>query len=116
MRRETNVILKLSRRYHVGVEEVVPRHVLKERLLRSQNAQCPLCLRRIDQQSGRVDHDHRTRRVRGLLCVSCNVRVGQLEAAYPDGWLERARRYLEAPQLPYVVGHDTSSIRRLPNQ
>ena len=38
-----------------------------------------------------VDHDHETGKIRGLLCVSCNIRLGHLES----NWREKAERYLE---------------------
>lgn len=38
-----------------------------------------------------IDHDHQTRRIRGILCHPCNH---LLEAIETDGFLEAAGRYL----------------------
>jgi hypothetical protein len=40
-----------------------------------------------------IDHDHRTGKVRGLLCVSCNTGIGKLGDDV-DG-LYRALRYVQ---------------------
>src|ERR1035441_4972315 len=52
-----------------------------EALLQKQDGHCALCLRTAaDTRFGRlyVDHDHRTRKVRGLLCNGHNAGLGQL--------------------------------------
>lgn len=49
--------------------------------LRNQGGGCAICLK--PYNSGRrlsVDHDHQTGMVRGLLCTSCNTRLGMIEA------------------------------------
>ena len=45
-------------------------------LFEKQNGICPICLRELDQPY--VDHDHITGKVRGLLCLTCNVGLGAL--------------------------------------
>lgn len=49
-------------------------------ILTKQNFCCGLCKRHISEFSRRfcVDHNHITGKVRGLLCVRCNVSVGSL--------------------------------------
>ena len=44
-------------------------------MLASQEGRCAICLVTIDD-SAHVDHDHRTERVRGLLCGPCNRGIG----------------------------------------
>lgn len=38
-----------------------------------------------------VDHDHKTGKIRGLLCGACNARLGTLENV---NWVAKALRYL----------------------
>lgn len=54
------------------------RHVTEELLL-WQHEQCGACLRRFTPtRVPALDHDHRTGRVRGLLCTRCNLLLGQI--------------------------------------
>ena len=60
-------------------------------MLRAQNGGCAICgnppkTRRLD-----VDHDHRTGRVRGLLCHRCNR---ALPSWVSGAWLLKALEYL----------------------
>ena len=50
-------------------------------LFTKQNGCCKICNKhQSDLQSGLViDHDHKTNRVRGLLCMSCNISLGHLK-------------------------------------
>lgn len=48
------------------------------RLLREQNGVCAICFRPSKIKLA-VDHCHRTRRVRGLLCGPCNRGIGLLQ-------------------------------------
>lgn len=64
---------------------------------RVQNGKCDICLRKLRegrrQESLVIDHDHKTGRVRGLLCRGCNSGLGH----FKDD-LERMRKavaYLE---------------------
>jgi Recombination endonuclease VII len=42
-------------------------------LIDAQGGICPVCLKRPATQ---VDHDHKTGRVRGVLCLYCNAAMG----------------------------------------
>src|SRR6266550_3209890 len=70
----------LWQKYGLTVEE-------EARLYEIQNGRCPLCLCRLapntvrdgsgkDHGHWRVDHDHDTNTVRGLLCHTCNWHLG----------------------------------------
>lgn len=48
-------------------------------LLEKQNGACAVCFTKPVTQALSVDHDHRTGKVRGLLCQSCNVGIGFLK-------------------------------------
>ncbi|MGH7974764.1 MAG: endonuclease VII domain-containing protein [bacterium] len=45
-------------------------------LVKKQNKKCAICF---DDNSLCVDHNHKTGKVRGLLCKSCNSRLGWFE-------------------------------------
>lgn len=68
------------RQYGISVERY-------EALLAEQGGTCAICQlpeRYVDARTGRtrrlaVDHDHKTGKVRGLLCGSCNQAVGHFE-------------------------------------
>ena len=47
-------------------------------LWRKQAGCCAICGITLDGGKYRIDHDHATGRVRGLLCVSCNTGIGLL--------------------------------------
>jgi hypothetical protein len=67
-------------------------------LLISQNYKCAICQENPNGwngQSGRfdVDHDHKTGKVRGLLCSSCNTSLGKFKDDISI--LKRAINYLK---------------------
>ena len=57
----------LRQKYGIGAAEV-------EAMVAAQGGTCPICQKR---PAVHVDHDHRTGRVRGILCESCNGAIGQ---------------------------------------
>lgn len=70
-------------------------------LLEAQRGRCACC--GTDEPGGRrrntfhVDHDHKTGRVRGLLCHSCNIGIGALGDTLEG--VERAAAYLRLAPL-----------------
>jgi hypothetical protein len=58
-------------------------------LLRGQGGACPICGKELllwpEVRPPAVDHDHATGQVRGVLCHSCNLRVGWFERAMKSG-------------------------------
>lgn len=63
---------------------------LVEEMLKVQRGKCAVCKRR---RKLVIDHNHKTGKVRKLLCSGCNFRVGQVE----NKWdlLLAARDYLD---------------------
>ena len=68
----------LRKKYGLTLEQI-------EEMARAQNGCCPICLRGLGapNEKGKptkvcVDHDHVTRKVRGLLCDPCNKGIGQM--------------------------------------
>jgi hypothetical protein len=77
--------LRYRRNYGVGASEV-------DAMLASQQGLCAIC-RQKPAGSFRVDHDHASGRVRGLLCHNCNVLLGHCSDSIEI--LQRAISYLE---------------------
>lgn len=46
-------------------------------LLEYQNGRCAICEKVITGRQVHVDHDHRTNKVRGILCAGCNTSLGK---------------------------------------
>jgi hypothetical protein len=59
-----------------------------------QDGSCAICCTPlVDGQNVHVDHDHKTKAVRGLLCFNCNTGIGHLRDN--PTLLRTAARYLE---------------------
>jgi Recombination endonuclease VII len=66
-------------------------------MLEEQNNKCKICSG--SNPNGHrlgVDHDHKTGKVRGLLCYSCNIALERVEAVH--GWGDLAVKYLQQTQ------------------
>ena len=62
----------LKYKYNITVDEY-------DSMFEEQNGVCKVCgLPEINRRLA-VDHDHKTNKVRGLLCSSCNVQLGWFE-------------------------------------
>jgi len=63
-------------------------------MLRSQHGRCAICRSRSThfKYGLAVDHNHKTGKVRGLLCIKCNTAIGNLKTAW---LLARAISYFE---------------------
>jgi hypothetical protein len=91
----------LKRTYGVSIDEY-------EAMLAEQDDGCGMCGRPPSEAiSLHIDHDHRTGRIRGLLCFRCNNSLGDLEDN-PDLLLAGVR-YLG----PTAVHRDSELDRRL---
>lgn len=50
-------------------------------LIEKQNNKCALCAKPFQSMWGNdmhIDHDHETNKIRGILCMPCNVALGML--------------------------------------
>jgi 23S rRNA G2445 N2-methylase RlmL len=65
---------QLKSTYKISIEEY-------EQKLKKQNYCCAICNRHRDEfkRNLSVDHDHKTGKVRSLLCIICNTNVGVVE-------------------------------------
>lgn len=94
-RNEGSAIARLARTYGITGTEY-------RAMAEAQGGLCAICSRPPRQRRLAVDHDHRTGRVRALLCDTCNRFVGMLEK--DPVITEKATSYLKehvyADELP----------------
>lgn len=62
----------LRTKYGIGL-------VTYQQMLKDQNYVCAICFQKQDMPALAVDHNHDTRRVRGLLCMNCNHMLGKVK-------------------------------------
>jgi hypothetical protein len=68
------------------------------RMLSDQRFRCGVCENPIDEVTRHVDHDHRSGKIRGLLCHGCNVSLGHFDDSIET--LEKAIAYLRRYRAP----------------
>jgi hypothetical protein len=67
-------------------------------LFDEQDGKCGICGTAFESaNAGRVDHDHETGKVRGLLCIGCNIGLGHLGDRLEG--LQAASDYLRRAEL-----------------
>lgn len=66
-------------RYNITIEEY-------DRLLDLQNGHCALCPMTPEMNGKRlyIDHNHTTKKIRGLLCIHCNALVEVIYSKHPN--------------------------------
>lgn len=69
-----------------------------DRMFVDQNGCCAICGRHQIEFKRRlaVDHDRETSKIRGLLCIHCNMGIGQLD--HSPECLRKAADYLEGEE------------------
>ncbi len=71
-----------------------------EFLFETQASECAICQCAISRGPlAHVDHCHETNDIRGILCVRCNIGLGQMRHSVEI--LERAIRYLQRPRTSH---------------
>ena len=64
-------------------------------MLEAQDYSCALCQTKDPGINGwQADHDHKTGKARGVLCLRCNIGLGFLEER-GLGWSEKAQSYID---------------------
>ncbi len=94
------VKISASRRHRLKSYGLAPGDY--EAMLASQRGMCAICCTDTPKgQGGRfhVDHDHKTGKVRGLLCTGCNTGIGHLKDSLTivQDAAEYLRRHSETP-------------------
>ena len=65
-------------------------------MLNKQNGKCEICDTEIEFSKSKVDHNHLTGAVRGILCNKCNSGLGYLEN---NNFLIKAKEYVERYEI-----------------
>jgi hypothetical protein len=78
--------LFLQKNYGISLEEY-------RTLVEKQKGLCLICQKAPEDKALAVDHCHATGRVRGLLCIPCNVGLGNFKD--DPKLLQKAAEYLE---------------------
>jgi len=60
-------------------------------MLEAQGKRCAICKAESLKRAMNIDHDHKSGKVRGLLCDGCNLSLGHIER---KDFLEKALKYL----------------------
>lgn len=60
-------------------------------MLEKQGNRCAICSSESTRRAMSIDHNHKTGKVRGLLCDGCNLALGHLEK---DEWVAKVNQYL----------------------
>lgn len=83
-------VRSMERRRRLAVYGLTPEHY--DELVHAQDGVCAICQRAPRKGVLSVDHDHRTGKVRGLLCGQCNMAIGAFTDSPPI--MARAIEYL----------------------
>ncbi len=91
---------KLKRNYGITIEDY-------DRMFAAQGGVCKICGNHQRYQKLAVDHDHKTGKVRGLLCVHCNRALGHMFDSPLR--LIRAAEYLRNATATTQISEDRQS-------
>lgn len=79
---------KFTRNSRIRAYGITPERY--KEMLNEQGNRCAICSKE-NKRAMAIDHDHKTGKVRGLLCDPCNLSLGHIEK---DGFLEKATKYI----------------------
>ncbi len=85
-------------------------------VLENQNYLCKMCDKNLSDEKNTnraVDHNHKTKLCRGVLCATCNMVLGKIErAGYSGAWLSRAKDYIESDSYCIVYPEKITARRK----
>lgn len=86
----------LKRRFGITLDEY-------NKMLSIQSGKCAICNRdaSIFKRRLSVDHDHKTGRIRGLLCLNCNIKLGHFESCLP--LINKLKKYIDEKEMCVIV-------------
>src|SRR5204862_7451311 len=94
----------LKRTYGITIEQY-------DAMLEAQGGVCMICKEpRPEERTLHVDHDHKTGKIRGLLCFRCNNAIGDLRESFDLA--QKAADYLDRDEeLAAVVRERVKALR-----
>lgn len=88
----------------------------REHLLNNQQYQCAICdkeLQDMKNSNRHLDHCHKSKLIRGVLCANCNMVLGKIErAGYGPDWLLKLHSYLLNPSTNIIYPEKITSKRK----
>lgn len=63
--------------------------------LKSQKGKCAICDKQFDKIIPQIDHCHKTGKLRGILCFSCNTGLGHFSKWQDNGFIDIFTKYLK---------------------
>lgn len=89
---------------------------LRQHLLIKQDYRCAVCNKDLSEEKNtnrHVDHSHKTKFVRGVLCATCNLVLGKIErAGYSQQWLGQLTNYLNNNKTNIVYPEKITGKRK----
>lgn len=82
--KEKAKIADRKRKYGLTLEQI-------DEILITQDHRCAICRKLLKESRRCIDHNHKTGKVRGILCVRCNAGLWPME---DENYLEKALVYL----------------------
>ncbi len=101
-----------------GAKYLRPKDKSKFRLstLESQSYLCKICNKDLTNEKNTnraVDHNHKTKFCRGVLCATCNMVLGKIErAGYSGHWLNNAKSYIESDSYCVIYPEKITARRK----
>lgn len=101
-----------------GNKFLKPKHknVLRGILLIEQEFLCKVCGKDLKEEKNsnrHMDHDHKGKLVRGILCATCNMVLGKIErAGYKQDWLLKLAGYLDNGAHPIIFPEKITAKRK----
>jgi len=105
--------------YQQHIEEIKEYHITRlyglslsefNAILEQQDYKCAICGKPLENRKNvHIDHDHETQRVRGVLCGSCNMGIGQF--GDNPSVVHKAYKYLYRGRLSELQGISIQNVQ-----
>lgn len=84
--------------------------------LNAQKSKCAICKTKIELNTAHLDHNHKSGKIRGVLCQSCNLKLGIIEASKRNiiekGFKEKAIYYTENIKYNLVLEEAVDVVKQ----